>query len=326
MKILIFTAVVCAAFLFLAMGILTPAHTFPNASSLCQSNQNIMTGYAPYFPPAPHQRTDVYNIHLEVNEHMQRNNVGQTLSSTCREHTKRGAVILIPYAVKLLAVFTAIALITDDINGDAKIFFIQKGIETALCLFLIFNWYGSGIDLMGHLYDGAHRLGAHMGGTGHPDALIDSAVTILSAGFDRAEMLFSAETPSSGTFAAVCLLISSALLLFAAIEILLDEFIFHIVAMFSILLIPFFAPSRTKILMRALCKTFTLALNVYVMLFVTKIVNCALSYFCLQFVYIAKIRDADAMIPAFTKIVFISLMIYLLVKKIPERIQGIFNK
>ena len=272
-----------------------------------------------------------YRMHVTADKDSKWYDFLQPFTNTYIDYTKSGAV-----AAKLLIVLTAfsaaVKISLDLISGDKMKFLVQTLLETGLYLFLILNWYGHGIDIMGSLCSGFQAIGYHAGGytSGmQSSSLIENAVAMFSIGYGAAEKGFSIWSPIAGLFTVLCLLIMFILLILAGIEMLMAKIEFFTMAMITIPLIPFVALPQTKFLFeRALGAMFNLAIKVAVISFLTAMSSRILTDYCEEFATIATDETKGGIIgnmPVLIQMVVVSLLLYLLIKKIPALVQGLLS-
>ena len=277
-----------------------------------------------------------YRMHVTADEDSKWYDFLQPFTRTYIDYTKSGAVSIMPVAAKLLLVLTAISasvkISLDLISGDKMKFLVQILLETGLYLFLILNWYGHGIDIMGSLCSGFQAIGYHAGGYSDgmgSGSLIANAVTMFTTGYGAAQEAFSIWSPISGLFTILCLVIMFILLVLAGIEMLMAKIEFFTMAMITIPLIPFAALPQTKFLFeRALGAMFNLAIKVAVISFLTAMSSRILTDYCDEFAKIAQDPSKGGIIgnmPVLIQAVVVSLLLYLLIKKIPDLVQGLLS-
>lgn len=277
-----------------------------------------------------------YRMHVTADEDSKWYDFLQPFTRTYIDYTKSGAVSIMPVAAKLLIVLTAISasvkISLDLISGDKMKFLVQILLETGLYLFLILNWYGHGIDIMGSLCSGFQAIGYHAGGYSEgmgSGSLIANAVTMFTTGYGAAQEAFSIWSPISGLFTILCLVIMFILLVLAGIEMLMAKIEFFTMAMITIPLIPFAALPQTKFLFeRALGAMFNLAIKVAVISFLTAMSSRILTDYCDEFAKIAQDPSKGGIIgnmPVLIQAVVVSLLLYLLIKKIPDLVQGLLS-
>ena len=277
-----------------------------------------------------------YRMHVTADEDSKWYDFLQPFTRTYIDYTKSGAVSIMPVAAKLLLVLTAISasvkISLDLISGDKMKFLVQILLETGLYLFLILNWYGHGIDIMGSLCSGFQAIGYHAGGYSEgmgSGSLIANAVTMFTTGYGAAQEAFSIWSPISGLFTILCLVIMFILLVLAGIEMLMAKIEFFTMAMITIPLIPFAALPQTKFLFeRALGAMFNLAIKVAVISFLTAMSSRILTDYCDEFAKIAQDPSKGGIIgnmPVLIQAVVVSLLLYLLIKKIPDLVQGLLS-
>ena len=101
---------------------------------------------------------------------------------------------------------------------------------------------------------------------------------------------------------------------------------FFTVAMLTIPLIPFVALPQTKFLFeRALGAMFNLAVKVCIISFLSAMASKILTDYCEEFAKLAESGDVIGNIPVLIQMVVVSLLLYLLIKKIPALVQGLLS-
>lgn len=261
----------------------------------------------------------------------------QPFTSTYINYTKSGAVTIMPVAGKLLLVLTAISaglkVALDLISGDKMKFLVKTLLETGLYLFLILNWYGHGIDIMGSLCNGFAAIGYKAGGYADTagvssDSLIVTAVAIFNSGYASVQSSFSVWSPISGLVTLACLFIMLILLVLAGIEMLMAKIEFFTMAMITLPLVPFVALPQTKFLFeRALGAMFNLAVKVCMISFLTAMSSNILKDYATQFADIAKEGGKGIVgnMSLLLQMVVVSILLYILIKKIPELVSGLLS-
>lgn len=298
----------------------------------------LMSAYGGYVGMGGDQAAFEYKMHVDADKNSKWYDFLQPFTRTYIDYTKSGAVAIMPVAGKLLIVLTAISasikISLDLISGDKMKFLVQTLLETGLYLFLILNWYGHGIDIMGSLCNGFESLGYHAGGYTSADgargnSLIENAVAMFSTGYGAAEKAFSIWSPISSLVTILCLVVMFILLLLAGLELLMAKIEFFTMAMITIPLIPFVALPQTKFLFeRALGAMFNLAIKVSIIAFLAAMSSKILTDYCEEFAKIAKDESSGGIIgnmPVLIQMVVVSFLLYLLIKKIPELVQGLLS-
>ena len=298
----------------------------------------LMAAYGGYVGAGGDQAAFEYKMHVDADKNSKWYDFLQPFTRTYIDYTKSGAVAIIPIAGKLLIVLTAISasikISLDLISGDKMKFLVQTLFETGLYLFLILNWYGHGIDIMGSLCNGFESLGYHAGGYTSTDgvrgnSLIENAVAMFSLGYGAAEKAFSIWSPISSLVTILCLVVMFILLLLAGLELLMAKIEFFTMAMITIPLIPFVALPQTKFLFeRALGAMFNLAVKVSVISFLAAMTSKILTDYCEEFAKIATDESSGGIIgnmPVLIQMVVVSFLLYLLIKKIPELVRGLLS-
>ena len=298
----------------------------------------LMGVYGGYVGAGGDQAAFEYKMHVDADKNSKWYDFLQPFTRTYIDYTKTGAVAIIPVAGKLLIVLTAISasikISLDLISGDKMKFLVQTLLETGLYLFLILNWYGHGIDIMGSLCNGFESLGYHAGGYTsadgvHANSLVENAVAMFSLGYGAAEKAFSIWSPISSLVTILCLVVMFILLLLAGLELLMAKIEFFTMAMITLPLIPFVALPQTKFLFeRALGAMFNLAIKVSVISFLAAMSSKILTDYCEEFAKIATDESSGGIIgnmPVLIQMVVVSFLLYLLIKKIPELVQGLLS-
>ena len=298
----------------------------------------LMGVYGGYVGAGGDQAAFEYKMHVDADKNSKWYDFLQPFTRTYIDYTKSGAVAIIPVAGKLLIVLTAISasikVSLDLISGDKMKFLVQTLLETGFYLFLILNWYGHGIDIMGSLCNGFESIGYHAGGYTSADgargnSLIENAVAMFSTGYGAAEKAFSIWSPISSLVTILCLVVMFILLLLAGLELLMAKIEFFTMAMITIPLIPFVALPQTKFLFeRALGAMFNLAIKVSVISFLAAMSSKILTDYCEEFAKIATDESSGGIIgnmPVLIQMVVVSFLLYLLIKKIPELVQGLLS-
>jgi len=298
----------------------------------------LMAAYGGYVGAGGDQAVFEYKMHVDADKDSKWYDFLQPFTRTYIDYTKSGAVAIIPIAGKLLIVLTAISasikISLDLISGDKMKFLVQTLFETGLYLFLILNWYGHGIDIMGSLCNGFESLGYHAGGYTSTDgvrgnSLIENAVSMFETGYGSAEKAFSIWSPISSLVTILCLVIMLILLLLAGLELLMAKIEFFTMAMITLPLVPFVALPQTKFLFeRALGAMFNLAVKVSVISFLAAMSSKILTDYCEEFAKIATDESSGGIIgnmPVLIQMVVVSFLLYLLIKKIPELVQGLLS-
>ena len=298
----------------------------------------LMSAYGGYVGMGGDQATFEYKMHVDADKDSKWYDFLQPFTRTYIDYTKSGAVAIMPVAGKLLIVLTAISasikISLDLISGNKMKFLVQTLLETGLYLFLILNWYGNGIDIMGSLCNGFESIGYHAGGYTSADgvrgnSLIENAVSMFSTGYGAAQESFSIWSPISGLFTILCLVIMFILLLLAGMELLMAKIEFFTMSMITIPLIPFVALPQTKFLFeRALGAMFNLAIKVSIIAFLAAMSSKILTDYCNEFKKIATDGSNGGIIgnmPVLIQMVVVSFLLYLLIKKIPALVQGLLS-
>lgn len=276
-----------------------------------------------------------YTFHADAATNAKWYDILSPFAVTYASYTKAGATAIIPVAAKLLIVLTAInasvKISLDLINGDKMKFLTETLLTTGFYMFLILNWYtDSGINLMGSLMDGFEAIGYQAGGAGanvKTDSIISNAVGMFTTAYGEASKAFSVWSPLSSLATIFCLFVMLILLILTGIEIFMTRIEFYTMAMITVPLIPFAAIPQTKFLFeRALGAMINLSVKVSVIAFLEALSCKILTDFAAEFAKIAKSDDGlVGNMPVLIQAIMVSLILYFIIKKIPELVQGLLS-
>ena len=251
-------------------------------------------------------------------------------------YTRYGARQMVVPAMKLLLILTtvqaSVKIALDLITGDKIKYLTEVMLHTAVYAFLILNWYGyqGSLDIMGSLMAGFEQMGYDASGltekmAANGKSLVASdtfgnAFQILSYGLDNA---VSISHPIMSIPALILIIFMGFLLILTGIEMLMARIEFWTLAMLTIPLIPFAALSMTRFLFQsALNAMLNLAIKVCVIAFITSVSASMLTDYAHAFVTDHDIgTDFSLMIQG----VLISLLLYMIVKKVPELVTGLIS-
>lgn len=276
-----------------------------------------------------------YTFHADAATNAKWYDILSPFAVTYASYTKAGATAIIPVAAKLLIVLTAInasvKISLDLINGDKMKFLTETLLTTGFYMFLILNWYtDSGINLMGSLMDGFEAIGYQAGGAGanvKTDSIISNAVGMFTTAYGEASKAFSVWSPLSSLATIFCLFVMLILLILTGIEIFMVRIEFYTLAMITVPLIPFAAIPQTKFLFeRSLGAMINLSVKVSVIAFLEALSCKILTDFAAEFAKIAKTDDGlVGNMPVLIQAIMVSLILYFIIKKIPELVQGLLS-
>lgn len=276
-----------------------------------------------------------YTFHADAATNAKWYDILSPFAVTYASYTKAGATAIIPVAAKLLIVLTAInasvKISLDLINGDKMKFLTETLLTTGFYMFLILNWYtDSGINLMGSLMDGFEAIGYQAGGAGanvKTDSIISNAVGMFTTAYGEASKAFSVWSPLSSLATIFCLFVMLILLILTGIEIFMVRIEFYTLAMITVPLIPFAAIPQTKFLFeRALGAMINLSVKVSVIAFLEALSCKILTDFASEFAKIAKTDDGlVGNMPVLIQAIMVSLILYFIIKKIPELVQDLLS-
>ena len=205
-------------------------------------------------------------------------------------------------------------------------------LHTSVYAFLILNWYGynGSLDIMGSLMAGFEQLGYNASGltvktAANGQSLVASdtfgnAFQILYYGLSNA---VSWSHPIMSIPSLIMVLFMGFLLILTGIEMLMARIEFWTLAMLTIPLIPFAALSMTRFLFQsAINAMLNLAIKVCVIAFITAVSASMLTDYTQAFV---SDHDIGTDFSLLIQGVLISLLLYMIVKKVPELVTGLIS-
>lgn len=262
-------------------------------------------------------------------------------------YCKAGAAAIMPIAVKLLLVLTAInasiKIGLGLISGDKIKFLVETCLTTGFYLFLIMNWFNgdgtlngvaqsNGMNLMGSLMEGFKHIGYKAGGL-QGDAVegdvIGMGCKMFLAGIGASSGKSWIDTITSpvmtlGTFLALAAMV--ILLFLTGLEMIMARIEFVTLAMISVIMIPWGALKQTNFLFTStLNAMFNQAIKVSVIAFIEVMSCTVLTGYCEKFTEQAKSGKFFGDWTLILQVVMISIMLYFITKKIPELVQSLIN-
>lgn len=250
-------------------------------------------------------------------------------------YCKEGARVIAPVACKLLLCLTGICgglkIALGMISGDKMKFLIETVMKTGFFMFLILNWFNgdynaggimksSGMNLMGSLMEGFRELGFRAGGfiTGVPNNdIIAVGTKMFLKGMSAAE--FSITSPFMSLAALIALIVMVILLFLTGLEMVMARLEFVTLAMISTIMIPWGALQQTQFLFTStISAMFSLAVKVSVIAFIEAMSCTILNQYCEKFTAAAHNGNIIGNFPLLLQIIFISLLLYFITRKIPE--------
>ena len=252
------------------------------------------------------------------------------------QYTRYGARQMIVPAMKLLLILTtvqaSVKIALDLITGDKIKYLVEVMLHTSVYAFLILNWYGynGSLDIMGSLMAGFEQLGYDASGltvkmAAHGQSLVASdtfgnAFQILYYGLSNA---VSWSHPIMSIPSLIMILFMGFLLILTGIEMLMARIEFWTLAMLTIPLIPFAALSMTRFLFQsAINAMLNLAIKVCVIAFITAVSASMLTDYTQEFV---SDHDIGTDFSLLIQGVLISLLLYMIVKKVPELVTSLIS-
>lgn len=267
-------------------------------------------------------------------------------------YCKAGAAAIMPIAVKLLLVLTAInasiKVSLGLISGDKIKFLVETCLTTGFYLFLIMNWFNgdgtlngvaqsNGMNLMGSLMEGFKHIGYKAGGyqTDDGDDMPGDVIGMGCKMFLKAiggedgkkSWLLDAVTNpvmTLGTFLALGAMV--ILLFLTGLEMIMARIEFVTLAMISVIMIPWGALKQTNFLFTStLTAMFNQAIKVSVIAFIEVMSCTVLTGYCEKFTEQAKSGKFFGDWTLLLQVVFISIMLYFITKKIPNLVQSLIS-
>ena len=256
--------------------------------------------------------------------------------SVYMQYTRYGARQMIVPAMKLLLILTtvqaSVKIALDLITGDKIKYLVEVMLHTSVYAFLILNWYGynGSLDIMGSLMAGFEQLGYDASGltvkmAANGQSLVASdtfgnAFQILYYGLSNA---VSWSHPIMSIPSLIMILFMGFLLILTGIEMLMARIEFWTLAMLTIPLIPFAALSMTRFLFQsAINAMLNLAIKVCVIAFITAVSASMLTDYTQAFV---SDHDIGTDFSLLIQGVLISLLLYMIVKKVPELVTSLIS-
>lgn len=258
-------------------------------------------------------------------------------------YCKEGARVIAPVACKLLLCLTGIQggmkIALGMISGDKMKFLIETVLKTGFFMFLILNWFNgdyqtaggsmqsSGMNLAGSLMEGFRHIGFMAGGfpSDMPNNnIIAVAVKMFTKGMSALSFSVTQLFYSLSTLIA---LIAMVILLFlTGFEMIMARLEFVTIAMISVIMIPWGALQQTQFLFTStISAMFSMAVKVSVIAFIEAMSCTILTNYCEQFVAATDNSGWFGNFPLLLQIVFISIMLYLITKHIPELARGLVS-
>ena len=252
------------------------------------------------------------------------------------QYTRYGARQMIVPAMKLLLILTtvqaSVKIALDLITGDKIKYLVEVMLHTSVYAFLILNWYGynGSLDIMGSLMAGFEQMGYDASGltvkmAANGQSLVASdtfgnAFQILYYGLSNA---VSFSHPIMSIPSLIMILFMGFLLILTGIEMLMARIEFWTLAMLTIPLIPFAALSMTRFLFQsAINAMLNLAIKVCVIAFITAVSASMLTDYTQAFV---SDHDIGTDFSLLIQGVLISLLLYMIVKKVPELVTSFIS-
>lgn len=178
----------------------------------------------------------------------------------------------------------------------------------------------SGMNLMGSLMEGFRELGFRAGGfiTGVPNNdIIAVGTKMFLKGMSAAE--FSITSPFMSLAALIALIVMVILLFLTGLEMVMARLEFVTLAMISTIMIPWGALQQTQFLFTStISAMFSLAVKVSVIAFIEAMSCTILNQYCEKFTAAAHNGKIIGNFPLLLQIIFISLLLYFITRKIPE--------
>ena len=181
----------------------------------------------------------------------------------------------------------------------------------------------SAMNLMGSLMEGFRSIGQQAGGFTDGSAptndIIGIACKMFLAGVGEGGGALSITKPIMSLATLIALFAMVVLLFLTGLEMVMARIEFVTLAMISIIMIPWGALKQTSFLFEsALRAMFNLAIKVSVIAFIEAMSCTILTQYCEQFTQAAGNNKILGNFTLLLQVVFISIMLYFITKKIPE--------
>lgn len=246
-----------------------------------------------------------------------------------------GAARIVPIAFNLTLILAAIdaslKLSMDLISGDKIKFLVSVCLKIGFLLFLIHNWFGgTGLNLMGSLGEGFQSIGFAAGGAPegklNPNSIVDNGIAMVMAIWGPVTDSFSIRSPLN-SLVQILLLIPVAIFIFlTGIEIFMARIEFYTMALVTIPLIPFGALKQTNFLFeKAIGAMFNLAVKLCVICFLQSAIMKIFGDYAESIAAASKADKSAVGVSMILQLFFVTLIMYFLVKKIPELVQGLLS-
>lgn len=238
-----------------------------------------------------------------------------------------GSKAILPSCMKLLVIVAIIEasweLAFKLVSGDKVKYILSMIIKCGFFMFLMFNW----IEYMGALANGFQQLGFTAGGTNlvagldlKPDSIWKNAFTMWNIWYDEVSAWDGLGTFIVSCIAAVAMLIVAIL---TAFEMFMARIEFYTMSLLTIPLLPFAITSKFGFLAdKAIGAMINLSIKLCVISFLTAIAVPMMAHVT------ENAKNAEGFgenIEMIMQAGLVSLLLYLLVKKIPELVAGLLN-
>ena len=275
------------------------------------------TNAVTYFQPELVKTSSEWNI------------LGKFMDNYTQHIITPGAANILPYCLKLLVVL-AIIQATWEItmkfaSGDKIQYMIQMTLKTGFYMFLMVNW----ISLMGALSDGFEMLGYKAGGNNAASAsniVGNNCDQIVKFSIDMVNAIWGeASFASLGILLiSVCGLVAIVYCLFmTALEMFMARIEFYTMALLALPCLSFGTMNKFSFLTeKAIGAMFNLALKVCVIAFLSAVAKPFIEGFADK---IIKADNPAEDLALLFQAVLASLLILLLVKKIPQLVSGLLS-
>jgi len=241
---------------------------------------------------------------------------------------KPGAKAIEPYCIKILLLLSAIEVGWEMsfklISGDKVKYIMTMIIKMGFFIWLMDEW----IYLTEALGNGFQKIGFIAGGASNlePNSIGDNADKMVSAAFKMFSIIWDSTGILDGIGLVFLTVIGLVVILFAtfmtAIEMFMARIEFYTMAILTLPLLPFIVTSKFSFLAdKAIGAMFNLAIKLSCISFVTA--------FCVPFFesFVEKFHQTKdgVALSAVLQAVLAALVIYYLVKKMPELVTGLLN-
>ena len=298
------------------------------------ANQTAQTQQVEYFTPelVSGEGTSVEDISI----------LGSFMNHYTEHVIVPGAENILPYCLRLLVILTVVQatweLTVKFMSGDKLQYLINMTLKMGFFMFLMMNW----ISLMGSLMSGFEVLGFRAGGNNTAiannivgeasDTFVQIALKMFTAIWtpnsdswipDVVQTIATAMQPGVLLLDIVCILVIGGCLFLVALEMFMARIEFYTMALLALPCLAFGTMNKFNFLTeKAIGAMFNLALKVCVIAFLSAVSKPFIEGFADKIIQADNPAEDLALL---FQAVLASLLIYLLVKKIPQLVSGLLS-